>query len=964
MRLLSTLILCVILSSQIFAQEWHERFNDLYKKGDIHYYNFDFKSAFETFEEAYNLAVENESVNEIFESSFAVVLTQKKLLLQDEAKRSIRNVINAYSDEFSADQNAVLYNQLGLISSSMSNYEQAISFFDTSLTYSYQNIDSTRHGRTLINRSIAHIYLGNYEEAEENLDEASAFETDDPSYRAFLNLTYYNIYNYRNEDQLGFEYLKRAYEFAKQSNNSNRYLNVLVNLSHYYINQNNYREGLAYVNEGLQLAKDTRDFVLVARFTDNLARIYASLNEYELAIGHFNEAVKIYEQNGNQNLANTLKIQIANIFTQQQDFDLAENILIEILSSNVSSYQKIYVYEVLALNEIARKNYQQASTYLDSGLAELDFDTESYKYNIYNAYLMIPTLADEERLELAKSIYVAKQTKNNFSLMNAEMDLAKAFEPINQDSAFKYAYLAFENLERRRYSTSSSKIKNQLNARWQSFYYQLADWEVKYNSNYSRAFELFELSKSRTLFDQIFDNRKAEILNPEQPGSHRILELQKRIDQKYRQLASIDITERDEINWLELSELELEYQTELDGLMASNSDWRDIDYPEVTKLEKVQGLLPNDAAYISYGIRENDLYIFLIGKEKEVFKTVKVEEEAQKLISELVNNFRDAIIQVEEMELINEKASEISKYILDPIVNELEGFKHLILSPDGPLHLLPFAALTIGDEFLIEQFSIKYLPSFSVYDVIEFSGRKSFDRELLAVAGSGFESGDGFIGSSSQRAFATLPYSIAEVDSIQQYFSQSTILKNEEVTEFSFKNLTLSDYRFIHLAAHGNIDERLPEQSGIILSKKIGTESLFGEDGYLNAREITQLKIPAELVVLSACNTGTGKVISGEGVMGLQRSFLAAGASSVIVSLWNIFDRSTPIFMNKLYDQILNFEADQISFLDNIMMFADLYKPEIIDYKTLAVQQTKIEMINHPYYSHPVHWAPFILTGK
>ena len=81
-------------------------------------------------------------------------------------------------------------------------------------------------------------------------------------------------------------------------------------------------------------------------------------------------------------------------------------------------------------------------------------------------------------------------------------------------------------------------------------------------------------------------------------------------------------------------------------------------------------------------------------------------------------------------------------------------------------------------------------------------------------------------------------------------------------------------------------------------------------------------------------------------------------------SLWNIFDRSTPIFMNKFYHQLLEFEDQETSIIDRIQMYADMYEPDLIDYKTLALQEAKIEMINHPYYNHPVHWAPFILTGK
>lgn len=83
-----------------------------------------------------------------------------------------------------------------------------------------------------------------------------------------------------------------------------------------------------------------------------------------------------------------------------------------------------------------------------------------------------------------------------------------------------------------------------------------------------------------------------------------------------------------------------------------------------------------------------------------------------------------------------------------------------------------------------------------------------------------------------------------------------------------------------------------------------------------------------------------------------------------MVSLWSIFDRSTPIFMNKFYKNLLEIEDEELSFIDKALMYANLYSSDIVDFKTLALQQTKKQMIEHPYYNHPVHWAPFVLTGK
>ena len=172
------------------------------------------------------------------------------------------------------------------------------------------------------------------------------------------------------------------------------------------------------------------------------------------------------------------------------------------------------------------------------------------------------------------------------SKINSEIDLAITYEPVNQDSAFKYAYLAFNRIEKHRYRIFSPSIKNKMNNKWQDFYYELAHWEVKYHENYDRAFELFELSKSRSLFDQMYENQQAKLFSPDDPESVHILSLQKRIDQWYEQINGESSLSTHNGDILKISELELEYQISLDAYMNSNSDLTDLRYPTVTTRSK------------------------------------------------------------------------------------------------------------------------------------------------------------------------------------------------------------------------------------------------------------------------------------------------------------------------------------------------------------------------------------------
>jgi CHAT domain-containing protein len=185
-----------------------------------------------------------------------------------------------------------------------------------------------------------------------------------------------------------------------------------------------------------------------------------------------------------------------------------------------------------------------------------------------------------------------------------------------------------------------------------------------------------------------------------------------------------------------------------------------------------------------------------------------------------------------------------------------------------------------------------------------------------------------------------LPYTRAEVNSIGSLFppTQRQIYLGVQARERMVKSAALDQFRYVHFAAHGLIDELRPVRSGIALSFEKGSK----EDGVLQMSEIMRLRLNADLVTLSACRTGLGKLLNGEGIVGLTRAFFYAGASSVVVSLWNVNDLATADLMKAFYRNINN----------------GMTKDE-------ALRQAKLSLIKGPQRSwqHPYFWAPFILVG-
>ena len=161
---------------------------------------------------------------------------------------------------------------------------------------------------------------------------------------------------------------------------------------------------------------------------------------------------------------------------------------------------------------------------------------------------------------------------------------------------------------------------------------------------------------------------------------------------------------------------------------------------------------------------------------------------------------------------------------------------------------------------------------------------------------------------------------------------------NKAATEEELKSDKIAGHKFLHLATHGFINEEHPDLSGLIF---YGTDDSSSNDGILYAGDIFNLTLNADLLVLSACEIGLGKTINGEGIYGLTRAFFYAGANNLIVSLWQVADKSTSVLMINFYKNILNG----------------------VDYSS-ALRQIKLDMIKGGLYSYPLEWSPFILIGR
>ena len=282
----------------------------------------------------------------------------------------------------------------------------------------------------------------------------------------------------------------------------------------------------------------------------------------------------------------------------------------------------------------------------------------------------------------------------------------------------------------------------------------------------------------------------------------------------------------------------------------------------------------------------------------------------------------------------------------------------LIVVPDGILHLLPFETLVDASNTLVLQNKIvTYAPASTVLYVLRSKSKRPSapQKALLAVGNAPYQNQanvsaalvkptgvkDRLLRGVSD-TFGTplydLPETRDEVLDIKNILrSDATLLLGPQATETAFKAEKLTDFKIIHLAVHGFSDSRFPERSGVVL----GIDPKSSDDGLLQVREITRLRFDADLVTLSACNTGVGKLQGEEGVTDLAEAFLVSGSKSVVASLWSADDTFTHALMDRFYTHIVE-GKDQAS----------------------ALRDAKLDLLaKYGKEVPPYYWGAFVLTG-
>jgi CHAT domain-containing protein len=385
-----------------------------------------------------------------------------------------------------------------------------------------------------------------------------------------------------------------------------------------------------------------------------------------------------------------------------------------------------------------------------------------------------------------------------------------------------------------------------------------------------------------------------EQLQPEQRSPERIATLQRQARHREKELVRV-----------------LQEATESDATQAG------LQMPSHVPLATIRDALPADTLLVEYFRVRDRILACVLGRETLEILPVTLETRVSSLLRLLqfqlskfhltpqyVANFHDSLVRTTQAHL-----KELYDELIAPIAPRLKA-SHLIFVPHGMLHYVPFHALFDGSEHLIDRHTISYSPSASIFSLCQARTANSMGNSLI-------------FGIPDPQAPAILD----EVQALNGVLDQAELFLGQNASEEVLRSKGPRS-RLIHIATHGRFRQDNPMFSAIRMG-----------DSFLSLFDLYQLRLPVELITLSGCSTGLNVVAAGDELVGLARGLLHAGAQSLVLSLWDVHDRSTAEFMTVFYRQLQEGKG-----------------------KAVALRAAILELRSR--YPHCYQWAPFILVGK
>jgi CHAT domain-containing protein/Tfp pilus assembly protein PilF len=865
--------------------------------------------------------------------------SQKALEKYNEALQIRRAIGDRRGEGVTLDDIGIIYHLLGEMQKAQEKFDEALQI---------RQAIGDRRGEAITLHNIGQVYryLGEMQKAQEKFDEALSIRRaigDRRGEAATLNIigiTYRSL----GDVQKALEKFNEALSIRRAIGDRMGEAATLYQIGQVYRSFGEAQKALDKYNEALPIDRaagngDGEVFAL-----NNIGQVYLSLGEVQKALEKYNEALPTDKSIGANNMYDLTLHNIGEAYNSLGEAQKALDKFNEALSIRRAIGERSGEAQTLlgiAQVEQKRGNLNQARQFLEQAISII----ESIRANISGQ-------------ELRASFFASRQ-----EFYQSYIDVLMRMQMQNPSASFDA--LALEVSERARARS-------------------LLELLTESRADIRQGVDSSLLERERSL---------QQLLNAKAAAQFALLN-----DKHTSAQAEVAAKEIDSIT-TEYGELRAQ-------IRARNPRYAALTQPQPLGLAAIQQqVLDPDTLLLEYSLGDGASYLFVVSQTSitshQLPKRAEVEAAARRVREMLTApqpqpGDTEAKYQArikEAGESYWAQAAELSRMLLGPVASQL-GKKRLAIVADGALQYIPFAALPAPSSSsdkgrnsgaepqpLFVDHEIVSLPSASTLATLrhETAGRKPAEKALAVLADPVFKGDDtrvrrnvgkagtkekirsldsgetdigfqqmtrsgretGVIGAesgfgrllSTRREAAAISALVPERERMQALdfeANRTTALRPE-----------LGEYRIVHFATHGLLNNIHPELSGIVLS--LVDEEGRHQDGFLRVQDIYNLKLPAELVVLSACQTGLGKEVKGEGLIGLARGFMYAGAPRIVASLWKVDDRATSELMKRFYQGLLGPER---------------LRP------AGALRQAQLSMWKQKQWREPYYWAAFVLQGE
>jgi CHAT domain-containing protein/Tfp pilus assembly protein PilF len=884
------------------------------------------------------------------------------------------------------DEGGTLHN-LGTVYLNLGRYSTTIDYYESALTIAQEIDDQKLEGRVLGSLGIVYYSLGQYATAIDYLKQALIIAQElgdrhgEGNHLGSLGIAYRLLGQYTT----AIDYFEQALVIAQELGDQNMEGNILGNLGNVYNNLGQYTTAIDYYEQVLIIAQKTGDRQSEGLALSNLGSAYSGLGQYTTAIDYYEQALVIAQEIGDRpnegNHLGGLGIAYSGLGQYTTAIDYFEQGLV--IAREIGDRRG----EGRRLGHLGGAyhglgQYLTAIDYFEQALVisrEIGDRTEEgaalgYLGIIYNSLGQYATAIDhyEQALVIALEVgdrhsegillgnlglayYSLGQYAMAFAYYEQALTIAQAvgdrelegwilgglgiaYKSLGQHTtAINYFEQAIAIVETLRGELDMEEFKSSFSSKYM-YSYQGMIVALNRRSRYEEAFHYTQRAKARTFLDQMgnagIDPRTTddpELIEQEQAllGEIRDLEAVLSGQRSFETLSATrgggpnTLTDEQRVETqARLDEAYQEYEHLLVQIKISNPAYADLRTVNASTLLTVQQTLPANTTLVEYYmVSSTQTLAFIVTPEALHTVPLSVSVEA---LNQKIDWFR----QFTSAEETQATAQTLYAWLFAPL-REYIATPAVLIAPHQQLHYLPFDALYDGEHYLVEEYTIGYIPSASVLRYLIPDGQVDTGVALV-------------LGNPTHNAAPSLPAAEQEAQAVADLFGTAVHLGGSATESLLWEQAPNADY--IHLAAHGEFNATVPQFSRIYLTpveaEAIATHPLASQtDGLLETREVWNLGLEnADLVTLSACQTQLGELSAGDELVGLSRAFIYAGTPSLVASLWTVEDESTAYLMERFYG----------------------YLNEGIG-KAEALRQAKLDTME--VYLSPYHWAAFTLIG-